>query len=357
MSRTLVIGDIHGCFDELQDLLAAAGLGADDRIVSVGDLVDRGPDSPAVYRFFREMPSTAAIMGNHERKHVHAYAGRVSPSPSVMTTRAQFGEESYPDAVEWMSERPTFLDLGDALVVHGFWEPGVSLENQMENVLTGVLSGEERLRRQSPTPWYERYDGPKPLIVGHHDHHRNGEPLIHGDRVFGIDLGCVTGGWLCGLVLPEFRIVKVRARANHWSLTSARHSDDLPRIKALYRPLAERPFEELDGMADQASLPGRQAAALLAECRELEGQLLGFVAAEHQRILDSLAPADTPEAFARAYSAAITRKPLAPLLHGARKGTLDGLLLRRQLRTPGKLREFCVAELGLAPDQADDPEE
>ena len=43
MTRTLIIGDIHGCYDELRDLLEVAAVAADDVVVSVGDLVDRGP--------------------------------------------------------------------------------------------------------------------------------------------------------------------------------------------------------------------------------------------------------------------------------------------------------------------------
>ncbi|MBV6452010.1 MAG: Bis(5'-nucleosyl)-tetraphosphatase, symmetrical [Anaerolineales bacterium] len=52
--QTLVVGDIHGCFDEFQALLDKAGLTDDDSIVSVGDCVDRGPDTPVVLRFFQE---------------------------------------------------------------------------------------------------------------------------------------------------------------------------------------------------------------------------------------------------------------------------------------------------------------
>lgn len=67
--QTLVIGDIHGCYDELQSLLDKAGLTDEDAIVSVGDCVDRGPGTPAVLRFFQEKPNAKLIMGNHERKH------------------------------------------------------------------------------------------------------------------------------------------------------------------------------------------------------------------------------------------------------------------------------------------------
>ena len=65
--QTLVIGDIHGCYDELQSLLDKAGLTEDDSIISVGDCVDRGPHTPAVLRFFQENPKALLIMGNHER--------------------------------------------------------------------------------------------------------------------------------------------------------------------------------------------------------------------------------------------------------------------------------------------------
>lgn len=78
--QTLVIGDIHGCYDEFQALLDKAGLTEGDAIISVGDCVDRGPDTPAVLRFFQEKPNALLIMGNHERKHVradrHLYATR-----------------------------------------------------------------------------------------------------------------------------------------------------------------------------------------------------------------------------------------------------------------------------------------
>ena len=68
--QTLIIGDIHGCHAELLDLLDLAAIGADDLVVSVGDLVDRGPDPGLVVDLFRTRPSSLALMGNHERKHV-----------------------------------------------------------------------------------------------------------------------------------------------------------------------------------------------------------------------------------------------------------------------------------------------
>jgi serine/threonine protein phosphatase 1 len=64
---------------------------------------------------------------------------------------------------------PRHRDLGEALVVHAFWEPGVSREGQRDTVVIGTLSGEQYLKKRYDRPWYESYDGPKPLVVGHLD--------------------------------------------------------------------------------------------------------------------------------------------------------------------------------------------
>ncbi len=143
--QTLVIGDIHGCYDELQELLDKAGLAEDDSIVSVGDCVDRGPDTPAVLRFFQENPKALLIMGNHERKHVRADKHEVKLARSQKISKIQFGE-TYPDALAFMSTLPLYLELPDALVVHGYFEPGLPLSQQRATVLCGTMGGDKHLR-------------------------------------------------------------------------------------------------------------------------------------------------------------------------------------------------------------------
>ena len=66
--QRLVVGDIHGCWEELQELLDAAALASDDQIIAVGDVVDRGPDSPSVLEFFARGAQVSSLIGNHERK-------------------------------------------------------------------------------------------------------------------------------------------------------------------------------------------------------------------------------------------------------------------------------------------------
>ncbi len=90
--KTLIVGDIHGCWSEFQALLDRSALSADDQIISVGDMVDRGPDSPRVLEFFRDAPNARAIMGNHEMKHIQAARGEKSASKPELITKHQFGD-------------------------------------------------------------------------------------------------------------------------------------------------------------------------------------------------------------------------------------------------------------------------
>ena len=221
--QTLVIGDIHGCYDEFQTLLDKAGLTEGDAIVSVGDCVDRGPDTPAVLAFFQKTPSAFLLMGYHERKHVRAGRHEVKLAQSQKISRIQF-EETYPDALAFMNTLQLYLDLPDALVVHGYFEPGLPLSQQRSTVLCGTMGGDKHLRTAYDRPWYELYGGEKPLLVGHHNYSDTDQPFVYRDRVFGLDTDCVTGRALTGLLLPSFRFISVPSRANHWAQIRQRYA-------------------------------------------------------------------------------------------------------------------------------------
>ena len=221
--QILVIGDIHGCWNEFQALLDQAGIGSDDRIIALGDIVDRGPASPRVLDFFRDNPQALSVMGNHERKHIRSFKGEVRAALSQSIAREQFGEAGYLEAVAYMQSMPLFVELPDALLVHGFYEPGIPVIHQRDVVIVGTLTGEFHLKKNYDRPWYELYDGSKPLIVGHHDYLCTGEPMIYQDRVYAIDTGCCTGGRLTGLLLPSFKIISVPAARNYWVEVREKH--------------------------------------------------------------------------------------------------------------------------------------
>ncbi len=209
--RTLIVGDIHGCHAELIDLLEAAHIGPEDRVIAIGDVCDRGPESPQVFEFFLSRPNTRSIMGNHEWKHA---AGVMGDAQRI--TRWQCGPELYARALAWMRALPCWLELPEIVLVHWGLEPDVPLEDQHPAVLTGDVPGEMCLtERLGETPWYEAYPGPKPVAYGHHSYAAGARRGL----TYGIDTGCVYGQSLTGLLLPGFELVSVPARENHWART------------------------------------------------------------------------------------------------------------------------------------------
>ena len=174
-----------------------------------------GPETPQVLNFFKAHPNARVLMGNHERKHVRGSRGEVALVRSQKISKIQFGEV-YPESLDFMSRLPFSINLPEALLVHGYIEPGLSSDQQNPMVLCGTMGGDRYLRKRYERPWYELYDGDKPILVGHHNYTGTDQPFAYRERVFCLDTNCVTGKTLTGLLLPSFRFVSVPSRANHW---------------------------------------------------------------------------------------------------------------------------------------------
>ncbi|MFN0201728.1 MAG: metallophosphoesterase, partial [Bacteroidia bacterium] len=209
MQRSIIIGDIHGCYDELQQLLAKVQFSEQDVLISVGDIVDRGADSVKVYEFLRSLPNCKVLMGNHERKHLR---GVLSFGQEIV--KLQFGE-GYADFVAWLKTVNYYLETEEAIIVHAAVENGVEMANQREDVLAGTTAGEKYLQKlYGEEYWTEHYTGEKPVIFGHHV--VGDEAKKYGKNVYGIDTGACHGGYLTALILPTFEIVSVKAAKDYW---------------------------------------------------------------------------------------------------------------------------------------------
>lgn len=207
MRRTLLIGDVHGCNDELGELLKKAGWTSDDRLVLVGDLVAKGPDSEGVVKRAREL-GALAVLGNHDAHLLDVRAG-LSKKAHHSKLAAAMSEDDW----TYLDQLPLWLDFAElnCLVVHGGLIPGVELARQPRHVLLNMRSldaeGHASMRVDGGVPWASRWPGPRHVVFGH-DALRGLQQHPHAT---GLDTGCVYGRELTGLWLPENRLVWVKA--------------------------------------------------------------------------------------------------------------------------------------------------
>jgi hypothetical protein len=221
MVRTIVVGDIHGCREELEELVRVAGWKQGERLVLVGDLVAKGPDSPGVLARGREW-GALAVLGNHDAHVLRVrdeQRGRGSEERLPVKPEHQLVVDTLtPPDWAYLEGLPLLLRLGpekkgaaDTVVVHAGVVPGVPLDEQSrEHLLTlrSISEDGEPTKKIKGQPWASLWRGPERIVFGH-DAIRGLQQYEHAT---GLDTGCVYGGALTALLLPERRLVSVPAR-------------------------------------------------------------------------------------------------------------------------------------------------
>jgi diadenosine tetraphosphatase ApaH/serine/threonine PP2A family protein phosphatase len=206
--RTIVVGDIHGCYDELTELLDRVALGADDRVVAVGDLVVKGEKNREVLDLFSSDARFSAVIGNHDRALLRHWL-REQKTQKKAQKKAR--KELKPDRARYLAylaSLPAMIDLGTHLVVHAGLRPGVPLSEQSIEDLTELRTlGLDRTSRFG-VPWYDVYDGRQIALFGHWP---ASEPR-RAKRALGLDTGCVYGYKLTAYIVESDEIVSVQAR-------------------------------------------------------------------------------------------------------------------------------------------------
>ena len=264
-----VIGDVHGCRAELETLLGELGYLVERdaegrtvraphpegrRAVFVGDLVDRGPDTPGVLRLVMGMVAAGdalCVPGNHENKLLRALRGRnVQVTHGLAESLAQLEAEP----AEFRSDVERFLDGlvshyvldgGRLVVAHaGLVERfhGRASSRVREFCLYGQTTGEtDEFGLPVRYPWAEDYRGPATVLYGH-------TPVPTPEWVNNtlcLDTGCVFGGRLTALRYPERTLVAVpAARVYYEPATPFPANPDAAPAEAA--PAARREPEVLD---------------------------------------------------------------------------------------------------------------
>ena len=128
---TYAVGDVQGCFDELQALLDKAGFQKRDRLWFVGDLVNRGPRSLEVLRFARSLGERAVVvLGNHDLHLVAQFEG-FERARKDDTFRDVLDAPDAAELIAWLRRRPMVHVEGDYAMVHAGLLPQWSIEKAL----------------------------------------------------------------------------------------------------------------------------------------------------------------------------------------------------------------------------------
>lgn len=206
--RTIVVGDIHGCFDELAELLAKAALGDEDRVVAVGDLITKGEKNREVLDLFISDARFSAVLGNHDLALLRYWRGETDSLKSAQRKTAAQLEDGRERYAGYLASLPLMIDLGSHLVVHAGVRPGVPFDAQTADDLTALRTlGADRTNREG-TPWFEAYRGEKTILFGHWP----ASAPRRAPCAIGLDTGCVYGYDLTAYIIETGEFVSVRAR-------------------------------------------------------------------------------------------------------------------------------------------------
>lgn len=219
-ARLIVVGDIHGCYDELVELLARVAPADGDVVVSVGDVVRKGPAAARCLDLWRER-GYLAVRGNNELKLLRKAKPLLRYFVRDARDVARRG-----DLLEYIASWPLVLDFPEqnAAVVHGGFLPRMSVAEEDVERERDVVHRLRWIRKSNgawtyvpkdeqksgDVLWAEKWRGPRFVLYGHTPVRK---PKF--DRfALGLDTGCVYGGALTAAMLAEgeWSTVSVRAQ-------------------------------------------------------------------------------------------------------------------------------------------------
>jgi serine/threonine protein phosphatase 1 len=200
---TYVVGDIHGCLGPLNQLLRKVNPRREDEVVFIGDYIDRGPHSREVVDALLALPYRSVfLMGNHERMLLDYLDGTDQDGLFLLnggeaTLKSYGGDFANmpPSHLRFFRSLRMYYETPDYVFVHAGVRPNVALGAQKPDDLVWI--------RQEFYLFIGQY--PKPVIFGHTPLRT---VLNQPDRI-GIDTGCVYGGKLTCVKLPERTVIQV----------------------------------------------------------------------------------------------------------------------------------------------------
>jgi diadenosine tetraphosphatase ApaH/serine/threonine PP2A family protein phosphatase len=239
--RTILAADIHGCLEEFKELLKILSYNpGSDRLILLGDLIDRGPESLGVVRMARSL-KLESVMGNHDEKLLKWLKNEKRDNNHYYSS---FNEED----INYISRMPYYIKLNDNTVaVHAGLRTAIPLEKQTNEDMSHMryiskdgkfvsLNSVRKLGKEAAGAyfWTERYYLPYNVVYGHHVH-SNDYPLIEevtpGVFCYGLDTGCVFGGKLTAMILETKEIIQVPAKKIYYQSNDKNFNQKIGKFK------------------------------------------------------------------------------------------------------------------------------
>lgn len=211
MGSTLIVGDIHGCYDELIKLIELQNY--PDNIISVGDIVDRGNQNVEIFDFIKQYSSDKkqfqVVRGNHENKHIRKFM-----SPTQLIAKSEFGERYY-EFLDFIKKTPQYFKNDTIFVIHAFYDYNLSLDEHLSETNVGILYGHKyhtnelikKYNKEYIWNWWKYIDLDIPICFGHLKYDN---PELIPNKVYALDGSVAQMGYLYGLLLPEMKVISVK---------------------------------------------------------------------------------------------------------------------------------------------------
>jgi len=225
IERTVIISDIHGCIHEFYEMLKLVDAKSPNvRVILLGDLLDRGPDSAGCVRKAREL-GIESVKGNHENKFLKWY--RSVGSRNDVYDKNKFYDDLSDADINYIMRMPYYLKIDNTIIAHAGVRPYIRLEKQSNDLMHirylnsknefVSLHKVNKIGKEAADAhyWTEDWKGPESIIYGHHVHSYK-DPLIEevapGVMCYGLDTGCVFGGKLTALILETKEVIQVQSK-------------------------------------------------------------------------------------------------------------------------------------------------
>ena len=213
--KTFVVGDVHGCFEEFLALLKKMDYAPKKRrLILTGDIIGKGPYSLEMLEWVRKH-NIEIVRGNHEQVFIDgAKENKLSKWPALEKLKLDM-KDKLDDWIQWLEKTPFYIEEEDFLVVHAGLvpeeNPALSKAHLLMNIRTWDGEGKDIKSSHHPA-WHELYKGKKLVVYGHWGL----QGLQIKENSIGLDTGCVYGGKLSGVLLPERKILQVPALKKHY---------------------------------------------------------------------------------------------------------------------------------------------